>query len=144
MNDKKEVLGAQLDVRLACLNLIAAHAKLIDGGEASKTVPLYTDDCEVVVGPHTIKGIDAFRAAMTAREANVERKTLHVWTNVHFGEVSEDVVVASSVIQLYVLSPEPVALAPTSLLKCDDRFARGSDGQWRFARRVLLLIAGKG
>jgi ketosteroid isomerase-like protein len=143
MNEKKEVFGAQIAARLACLNLIAAHAKLIDEGEASQTVAQFTDDCEVVVGPNIIKGINAFRGAMTAREANRERKTLHVWTNIHFSDVSEEVVVASSIIQLYILNPEPVPLAPSSLLKCDDRFERGGDGQWRFARRALNLIVGK-
>jgi hypothetical protein len=143
MNDKKELLDAQIDARLACLNLITAHASFIDGGEASKTVALFTDDCEVVVGPNTIKGINAFRAAMAGREANKERKTLHVWTNVYFSEVSEEVVVASSVVQLYLLNPEPAPLEPNSLLRCEDRFVRGADHQWRFARRALHMIAGK-
>jgi hypothetical protein len=144
MNENKGGLEAHSAARLACLNLIAAHAKYIDEGRASQTVALFTEDCEVVVGPNTIKGISAFRDAMAAREANRERKTLHVWTNIHFSEVSEKVIVASSVIQLYVLNPEPVPLVPSSLLKCEDRFERGADGEWRFGRRELSLIVGKG
>jgi hypothetical protein len=143
MNENKEGLGAHIAARLACLNLIAAHAKFIDEGEASQTVSLFTDDCEIVLGPKTIKGVNALRAAMTAREADRERKTLHISTNVQFSEVSEEVVVSSSLLQLYVLNPEPAPLAPHAIIKCDDRFERGGDGQWRFARRALSLIAGK-
>lgn len=143
MNEKNEVFGAHNAARLACLNVIAAYAKFIDDGEASRTVSLCTDDCEIVVGPNTIKGIDAFRAAMTKREADRERKTLHIWTNIQFSEVSEEVLVSVSLLQLYVLNPEPVPIAPSAIIKCDDRFERGNDGQWRFARRALSLIVGK-
>ena len=52
MNEKKEVFGAQIAARLACLNLIAAHAKLIDEGEAILTFCNRKEDSGALSSSH--------------------------------------------------------------------------------------------
>jgi hypothetical protein len=127
--------------RLACLNLVHAYNNYIDTGHADRVPELFTDDAVLDVG-RALTGIDAIRAAMQARAANTERRTTHVISNVQFTDVGERTAATTSVLLLFVLdATDP--LAPTAIIRCKDEFVRFDNGEWRFRRRSLSVVAGK-
>jgi ketosteroid isomerase-like protein len=128
--------------RLACLNLIHAYNNYIDTGHADHVPELFTDDAVLDVGRATLKGIDAIRAAMQARAANIERRTTHLTSNLQFTDIGEQTAAATSVVLLFVLGTEEPP-APTAIIRCNDDFVCLDDGEWRFQRRSLSVVAGK-
>jgi len=127
--------------RLACLNLIHAYNNYIDTGHADRVPELFTDDAVLDVGGRALTGIDVIRAAMKARAANTERRTTHLTSNVQFGDVGERAAAAGSVLLLFVLDATDPR-APTAIVRCKDAFVRLDDGEWRFRRRSLSVVAG--
>jgi ketosteroid isomerase-like protein len=128
--------------RLACVNLIHAYNNYIDTGHADQVPELFTDDAVLDVGRATLKGIDAIRAAMQARAANTERRTTHLTSNLQFTDIGEQIAAATSVVLLFVLGTEEPP-APTAIIRCNDDFVCLDDGEWRFQRRSLSVVAGK-
>jgi len=101
--------------RLACLNLVHAYNNHIDSGHAERVPELFTEDASLEVGGHALTGIDAIRAAMQARSANTERRTVHASSNVEFTDVSERTAAATSTVLLFVLGVDaPVPQARSS------------------------------
>jgi hypothetical protein len=130
MDEKSNHAGTEgfAPERLACLNLVHAYNNCIDDG--------------VLDVGRAVTGIDAIRSVMKARALNTERRTTHVTSNVQFTEVEPRTAATTSVLLLFVLNAEE-PLAPAAIIRCNDRFLRLDNGEWRFTRRSLTVIAGK-
>jgi len=127
--------------RLACINVVHAYNNAIDTGHAERVPSLFTIDAVLEVGGWALTGYDAIRSAMEARAANTARRTTHVTSNVEFTSVGARTAAATSVVLLFVLGSE-TPLVPSALIRCTDEFVRVDEGEWRFSRRSLVVIAG--
>jgi uncharacterized protein (TIGR02246 family) len=131
----------QLAAEFACRDLIHAFVRHIDQGAASAAAGLFTDDAEMGGAGQSIRGRDAIRRMLAAREADTSRRTCHQVTNVMFELTGPDTAIAHSLLCLFVLgvSEEPTIRA---ISEFDDEFARDAEGYWRFVRRQATILAG--
>jgi hypothetical protein len=127
--------------QLACSDVIARFFKLVDGGQASKTMDLFTHDAVMKMGDISLSG-DALRAAMAGRETDGVRR-VHVASPSSFRLTADGSAEAETLLQLFVLG-EDQANGPKSraLTRLNDRFVRGDDHVWRLAERVVTVLAG--
>ena len=133
--------GDLLAAQLACQDVIDAFAYYVDNGMASRAAGLFTDDGELGSSERTIKGREGLEKTMAAREADSGRRTRHVVSNIVFERLDAESARTQSVISMYVLGGED-QLTPRAVVVASDEFARGSDGRWRFSKRLLNALAG--
>ena len=135
--------AAALTAIAACQDVMHAYAELVDSGRASRVVELFTDDAtfEPVPG-RTVRGRHQLARVFAAREANTERRTLHIVAN-PVVVVDGETATGHSTFLLFILGePRSAGVAPDALVYCADRFERGEDGRWRIADRRLQTLAG--
>jgi uncharacterized protein (TIGR02246 family) len=134
---------AALRAQAACLELIASSFAWVDEGHATAVAELFTEDGVQAVNGAASVGRQQIRAALANREADSERRTLHVVTNTKFRAVTSDHAAADSIITLYLLSsPAPERLRPRALSLLEDQFVC-LDEVWRLARRTVTILAGQ-
>lgn len=134
---------ATLRAESACRRLAHEFLALVDSGQASAAVELFTEDGELIADGQTIAGRAALTAFFQAREANTARKTLHVATPVSFELVSENEAIQESLLQIYLTDNWAGDGGKTELLtRMIDRLHRDMNGQWRFRSRTSVMIAG--
>ena len=123
--------------------LVHEHAWLIDHGQASQVADLFTEDGRLFgAGPDKV-GRAAIAAWADQRQAMAERRSRHVQTNVRLGQAPGGTVRGTVVLTLYRHDgPGPGSLVPLLVGEYDDTYAKGADGQWRFAERRLTILFG--
>lgn len=123
--------------------LVHEHAWLIDHGQAGRVADLFTEDGRLLgVGPDKV-GRAAVAAWADQREAMTDRRSRHVQTNLRLGPAPGGTVRGTVVLTLYRHDgPEPGSPAPLLVGEYDDAYAKGADGQWRFAERRLTVLFG--
>jgi hypothetical protein len=135
-------VGAPAEVAIP--NLLATYAERLDGGDYAGVGELFRDAViRVDEFDLAISGADEaadFYATWTQRyEDTGTLKTKHVTTNLIL-EVDEDA--GSATCRSYVTVFQAVAddfpLQPIYSGRYRDRFARGGDGEWRFAERTIV------
>lgn len=134
---------AAVQARVACLDVIDAFFRRVDGGEAARTVELFTTDGELVMGSSSFSG-SGLAAAMRARQEDSGKQGVHVPATSSFHLLSPAEAEVRTYLHLYRQADQradttPVPRAVTLLT---DRFVKGDDGRWRIARRVVDIIAG--
>jgi hypothetical protein len=132
---------AAIQARLACLDLVTEFFELVDDGHAARTAELFTADAELILG-RTFTGAESIRAAMQARQDDVERETAHVPAQPSFRLLSPDRAEGRTYVHVYRLDLDQSTPSAYALSLLTDAYARGVDGRWRFARRELTVLAG--
>lgn len=126
---------------LACTDVITTFFRLVDDGQASKTLELFTDDAVMQVGETRLTG-EALQSAMRGREIDGVRR-VHFAAPSSFCLTADGEAEAETLLQLFVLGDEqadgPQARA---LTRITDRLVRGEDQVWRVARRIVTVLAG--
>jgi hypothetical protein len=92
----------ELAVRLACLDVASRFYDVVDQGRATLATELFTADAELALGPERWVGTGQIAAAMAAREANVERRTVHITVPTSFRVLGPEQAEAESLLQLLV------------------------------------------
>jgi hypothetical protein len=135
--------AAALRARAACLDVIDAFFRRVDGGEAARTAELFTPDGELVMGRTSFTGA-GLAAALRARQEDAGKRGVHVPAASSFRLLSPGEAEAETYLHLYRHADRreggPPAARAVTLLR--DRFVRGADGRWRIARRVVDVVAG--
>ena len=128
---------------LAIERLVAEHAWLIDHGQASRVVDLYTGDGRVLgIGPDKV-GRAAIAEWADARQAMDGRQSRHVQTNLRLAPASGETVSGTVVLTLYRHDgPGKAPSAPVLVGEYADLYAKGPDGTWRFAERRFSVLFG--
>lgn len=124
--------------------LVHEHAWLIDHGQASQVVDLYTEDGRVLgIGPDKV-GRAAIGAWADARQTMTERQSRHVQTNLRLVSAGDATVQGTVVLTLYRHDgPGTGDPAPSLVGEYADLYVKGPDGQWRFGERRLSILFGK-
>ena len=124
--------------------LVHEHAWLIDHGQASRVVDLYTEDGRVLgIGPDKV-GRAAIAAWADARQAMADRQSRHVQTNLRLVQASDSTVHGTVVLTLYRHDgPGPASPIPLLVGEYADTYTNGPDGTWRFAERHLAVLFGR-
>jgi ketosteroid isomerase-like protein len=132
---------AVLQAWLACTDVITAFFRLVDAGQASRTLELFTDDAVMRMGDVEISG-DALRSAMRGRETDGIRR-VHFPTPASFRLTADGRAEAQTLLQLFILGDEQAAGPKArALTRLNDRFVRGEDRVWRLAERAVTVLAG--
>jgi hypothetical protein len=132
-----------LRARAACLDVIDAFFRRVDGGEAARTVELFTTDGELVMGSSSFSGA-GLAAAMRTRQEDSGKQGVHIPAASSFRLLSPIEAEVQTYLHLYRQADQRAGTAPkpraVTLLR--DRFVKGDDGRWRIARRVVDIVAG--
>jgi hypothetical protein len=137
----------QVSAQLACRNVLVTFLHLIDEGRSLELPALFAEDGVMEAVPHVFAGRKAIRDFLESRAGGEStRRTVHALANTQFRHVSGTEVHASSVFAVYAYDAgrDKADLTPEALCTLEDRFARGSDGVWRFAhhRRAYIVQHG--
>ncbi|MDX3231894.1 nuclear transport factor 2 family protein [Streptomyces sp. ME19-01-6] len=143
MTAQAPVVGQESDVdflkaRTACLDIVTTSLRLVDSGQATKALELFTDDGELVLGNTVISG-DALRAALAQRETDGIRR-LHLPGEPLFRLLTPDVAKTETVLQLFHLGTD--GTSPRAVSRLTDRFVRDEQHVWRLSRRTTTILAG--
>lgn len=116
--------------------LLSDFAWFADRGDGAGLAKLFLDDAVLHVGGEEHRGRVSIAADCDRRAKDPKRTVRHVWSNLRVDRKSEDRIAATAV----QLTFEQKGSNPTTQLRVNDlqdEFARGPDGIWRFARRVI-------
>ena len=138
----REPSASELAARQACMDLAYCAFALIDFGQATKTLELYTPD-----GVSLIEGklhdAAARRDRVQRREADRSRRTRHQVTNFAFRLADPRTAYSLSLITIFLEdSSGQKGVTPLTVADCADRYERSEDGLWRIAFRYLQPVAG--
>jgi hypothetical protein len=129
-----------LDDRTAVADSIFAFYHLVDSGQASRTVDLFTEDARLTFGPGspqpgTIMG-SAIRDAMIAREAVKSAFTRHAVTNIRLASAGSDVA-ADYMLTLYRSDDATRSSVPAFVADVAEVWRRTGE-KWRMSERTIL------
>lgn len=132
--------------RQACLDLVLRAAACADAGDAPGLSQLFSEDGQLQrPGGETLQGRAAIASAYGQRPAG--RLTRHLVTNTLVELQGADQASAHSQVLLWSCDEAAVPTAQGRpahgrqlVGEFDDRLCRGSDGQWRIARRQARFV----
>jgi hypothetical protein len=126
---------------LACTDVITTFFRLVDDGQAGKTMDLFTEDAVMQMGETSLTGA-ALQSAMRSRETDGVRR-VHFAAPSSFRLVADGEAEAETLLQLFSLGDDqsggPKARA---LTRVNDRLVRGEDQIWRVAARMVTVLVG--
>ncbi len=127
--------------RQAIVDLLHEYAFRIDGGDLDGVGALFADATYRTVGSDvTLRGADEVAAAQrfVVRLYDGSPRTHHDITNTVVAAAGPDAATGRS---YFTVTFAPPGEGPRPILtgRYEDRFARGSDGTWRFTDRLIHL-----
>ncbi|MFE7156986.1 nuclear transport factor 2 family protein [Streptomyces sp. NPDC057636] len=139
-------VGAEPDdelvrARIACLDVIATFFRLIDTGQATKALELFTDDAELIVGGMVASGDHLRRALLDEENDGVRRVYLPGESS--FWLVTPNVALADTPLQVFQFHHgQGTETSAFTITHIRDRFVRNEQRVWRVSRRVVTVLAG--
>jgi ketosteroid isomerase-like protein len=132
-----------VDDRFAIMDVIHGFYRLIDSGQATKTVALFLDDATLVFGagsprPGEIRG-GAIAAAMAEREALRNTTTRHAISNILLSQGNDGEFRADYLLTLFRADNGPLTTDAAFVADVRDIYLR-CDGGWRIAKRTISPI----
>jgi uncharacterized protein (TIGR02246 family) len=123
----------------ACRDLVYGYFACIDAGNATAALDLFTETAVMEAAGRLLEGRHAIAAALRARDANQDRRTRHVVTNlvVHVGGKGK--ASAKATLVLFVLSGKTPTL-PSRLSELDVEFVE-EGGVWKVANHSSRRLA---
>ncbi|WP_028268021.1 nuclear transport factor 2 family protein [Arthrobacter sp. MA-N2] len=104
--------------------LILCHYRNIDTGRATASVELFAPNAVVTAAGHTTHGLEELARSLGRREAQTERVTQHVITNLAVLEASQGRILATGVLTRYARGShsllERVARFEAELVRFED------------------------
>lgn len=123
----------ELAALAACEELVVAYTHLIDGGEASKAVELFTEDGAFVSRNLNMHGRDELITGFSDRERQ-NIATRHVMSNLRITRTGPDTAEGTVYLTMYYGASGTV---PSAVAEYRDTFRR-TDAGWRFADRHVV------
>jgi hypothetical protein len=129
-----------LRARAACLDVINRTLRLVDEGNATSSLALYTEDGVMQIGDDTLAG-EALYEAMRGREIDGVAR-IHLPGQTDFELVGPREARAMTLLHLYNLDHDHSSVpAPRALTRLDDQLVRDEHGVWKLARRDVTVLA---
>jgi ketosteroid isomerase-like protein len=122
----------------ACRTTLIDFLAMIDQGQATKALELFTDDASFAARGRQVRGRDAVGAFLREREAETDRHTAHVVTNDVVRSATDDEVVLSAMLLLHERDSDG-RYAIHRVLDTTQTFRRGTD-RWRIHDRSIRPI----
>jgi uncharacterized protein (TIGR02246 family) len=135
--------GAQhnraLSAEAACRDLVHGYFACIDAGKATTAVDLFTETAVMEAAGRMLEGRGAISAALGAREANQDRRTRHVVTNLVVHVDGDGRASARATLLVFVLSGKTPTL-PSLLSELHVEFVE-EGGAWKVANHSSRRLA---
>jgi len=126
-------------IEAACARLVVSYTHLVDGGRAADIADLFAENGVWSSPQQRMKGRAALRAGFASRQAQTERTSRHVCTNLLVDVVDADHATGLVYLSLYRHDGDDVGPAVPALIgDYRDTFVRTPDG-WRFDERHLTV-----
>ncbi|WP_432258371.1 nuclear transport factor 2 family protein [Cupriavidus sp. TMH.W2] len=122
--------------RLEIERLFNEFSWCVDHGDAAGLSGLFASDGVLCVGGQEIKGQLAIGDEASRRSRIPGRKTRHVWSNLRVVSM-DDHSAETTAVQLTFEQNGPERPAQLRISDLSDTLRRDSQGQWRFARRLI-------
>ncbi len=116
--------------------LLTDFAWHADHGQGDALGALFLPDAVLVVGGEEHRGRERIGADCHRRASDPTRKVRHVWSNLKL-LAEEEGQLRTTATQLTFEQSSKHARTQLRVNDLHDRFARGADGQWRFAARTI-------
>jgi len=116
--------------------LLSDFAWFADRGDGKSLSELFLPDAQLQVAGQEHRGREAIAQDCLRRASDPHRLVRHVWSNLRIQSEADDQVNTAAV----QLTFEQTSASPNAQLRVNDlldQFAKGPDGAWRFARRVI-------
>jgi hypothetical protein len=132
-----------LDIERECEHLVKLYCHYVDHGQAERVGELFAKDGVWRGSQQEYHGLDEIQQALKTRQANQERMSRHICTNVLIEAVDSDHATGTAYLIVYrhdgkigrEVSPLP---GPDVVGEYRDKFVRTSDG-WKIQERVTKL-----
>ena len=122
-------------VRLGTDVVLALYGA-IDAGEATRAVPLFTEDAVWETSARRAEGIEAIAQFLGDREADRERRTIHAVSNIRTSATEDDHLEIGVLLTVY--TPSPSGASPSwaiDFVGGATHVLRLEVGRWRIASR---------
>ncbi|MDB5875455.1 MAG: ring hydroxylating beta subunit [Ramlibacter sp.] len=116
--------------------LLSDFAWFADRGDGRSLAELFLEDAVLHVGGQQHHGRESIAADCYRRASEPGRKVRHVWSNLRVQDET-DGRINTAAIQLTFEQTEAHAKTQLRVNDLLDQFAKGPEGTWRFARRVI-------
>lgn len=117
--------------RRACREALITFLTAVDHHEATRALPLFTEDAQVARG-ELLRGREAIGRFLAGREADTERRTAHLITNEVFEHVAADRVVLRA--RVVLLLQQAGGYHVQQVVETSQTFVPDG-GRWRIADR---------
>ena len=148
VTDRSEV-GCEIGIdavrgAMACQNLIVDSYRRADAGNRQAMAELIEQDGSLAVDDAIVTGREAIREMLAARDADPDRRTMHVVANLIFDRLAEDSMKVRYVLIVFLLSASgSPAFVPNSLASVLDTLARRADRCWLTNRTITTAPGGR-
>jgi hypothetical protein len=146
VTDRSEV-GCEIGIdavrgAMACQDLIVDSYRRADAGNRQAMAELIEQDGSLAVDDAIVTGRQAIREMLAVRDADPDRRTMHVVANLIFDRLAEDRMKVRYVLIVFLLSASgSPAFVPNSLASVQDTLARRAD-RWRLTNRTITTAPG--
>jgi hypothetical protein len=131
---------ATTDARAACRQLLERLYAGVDAGRATDGLEVFAPDALMDMPSGAARGAEQIARALSAREAQTTRVTVHAIASFDFRLTSQREAAASGSLVVYAGAPGDLDRVPEALTRYAAEFHRGDDG-WRTARLEVRVIA---
>jgi SnoaL-like domain len=122
---------------LACQDLIIDSYERADAGHRRGMAELFEQDGSLTLDDAAVTGRETIREVLAARDADPDRRTMHVVANLKFDQLAEARIQVRYALIVFVLSVSGSgAFVPNSLASVQDVLVRRGD-RWRLHSRTI-------
>ncbi|MHA4854295.1 nuclear transport factor 2 family protein [Rhodococcus sp. MSC1_016] len=127
------------EVESRCRALLHRMYEFVDGGRAEEAIGLFSADAVFQTPTRTNRGTEEIQAALAKRQAQRDRRTRHVVTNLRLWSERDGSVRSTGTLVLFVLSgPNP--MVPSRIAEIHDEFIC-HEGEWTISSHGSTLLA---
>jgi hypothetical protein len=128
----------------ACVEIVHTLYADIDAGRASDAAVLFTHHAIFEAPTARHEGIGAIAGFLAARQANTERRSLHVLANLRATQLRDDVVAINALTMVYVPGPDDGPLWVIQGAANVRHVLRRVEHRWLIAARLRTTAGGGG
>ena len=126
-------LAERSDAVTRSREVVLGYHRDIDAGHATAAIDAFTDDAEFQAHGRLLRGSTEILGFLTAREANTDRKTLHVFANETVTEQGSDAIELRALVVIHVQQPAGHYMVENAVDLVHHLVK--TDGEWKISHR---------